>query len=210
MLRLISCIFVTIVCPFSWSQQSIEFTLDSDTLNEKYTIETLRFYVSSVEITYHDGTKFQEKNSVHLIDLEDANSWKWNLLDSKDADVKFVSFLLGTDSLTNVSGILEGDLDPIKGMYWAWNSGYINFKVEGFKREENSPFEFHIGGYLPPYQTVQRIELPVNTINQPMRIRLNLSQFLDQINLNEVREVMIPGPDAAALARQLSNCFTLE
>lgn len=210
MLRLFSCVCLMMTVPFTWSQQSVEFTLDSDSLSEKYAIETLRFYVSSLEINYVDGTKFQEKSSYHLIDFEEPNSWKWTVLDAIDTEVKSISFLLGTDSLTNVSGILEGDLDPIKGMYWAWNSGYINFKVEGSKHAENSPFEFHIGGYLPPYQTVQRIVLQVKTINQPMRIRLSLCQFLDQINLNEFHEVMIPGPEAANLARQLSSYFTVE
>lgn len=26
---------------------------------------------------------------------------------------------------------MDGDLDPLNGMYWAWNSGYINMKIEG-------------------------------------------------------------------------------
>ena len=42
-----------------------------------------------------------------------------------------LKFQLGIDSLTNVSGAMGGDLDPTKGMYWTWQSGYINMKIEG-------------------------------------------------------------------------------
>jgi len=35
------------------------------------------------------------------------------------------------DSLANVSGAMSNDLDATKGMYWSWQSGFINLKIEG-------------------------------------------------------------------------------
>ena len=82
-------------------------------------------------------------------------------------NIKSISFCIGIDSLASVSGALSGDLDPSNGMYWAWQSGYINMKIEGTssscKTRKNS-FNFHIGGYLKPYNAIKKIEIPINKI----------------------------------------------
>ena len=75
-----------------------------------------------------------------------------------------IKFNLGIDSLTNVSGVMGGDLDPTKGMYWTWQSGYINFKMEGSSAvcpTRNHEFQFHIGGYQDPFYAMQTLELEV-------------------------------------------------
>ena len=105
-------------------------------------ITTLRFYISDLTI-YSDGKVWNDPNKFHLIDLEDSISLIVHGIPEK---VDSLSFEIGIDSLTNVSGILEGPLDPINGMYWAWNSGYINFKLEGKSsrpKTANQQFEYH-------------------------------------------------------------------
>jgi len=74
--------------------------------------------------------------------------------------------LIGTDSITNVSGALDGDLDPIKGMYWAWNSGCINFKLEGTRviSGKKTPFEYHIGGYNGPQATAMKKSIKIDQL----------------------------------------------
>lgn len=211
MVRLICCIGITLMAPFTWAQRSIEFSLDSDSLSEKYAIETLRFYVSNIQLHGSNGTHFQEENSYHLIDLEDVDSWSIHFPDAKfNVQLDSISFTIGTDSLTNVSGILEGDLDPIKGMYWAWNSGYINFKVEGTNRETKTDFEYHLGGYLPPFATARVCTLPISDLGESIKIKLHLIRFLEGIDMNERKEVMIPGPEAVELSDLLKRCFTVE
>ena len=42
-----------------------------------------------------------------------------------------LSFLLGVDSMHNVSGAQTGALDPANDMFWTWNSGYVMAKMEG-------------------------------------------------------------------------------
>ena len=193
------------------AQRFIEIKLDKDSLQDEYTIHTLRFYLSKFRFHVSDDAWYDEENSYHLIDLDDPDSWKIQL--SKEiskSSIDSISFLIGIDSLTNVAGILDGDLDPIKGMYWAWNSGYINFKVEGDKRSTKSNFEYHLGGYLPPFPTVRQVKLARNPKNRKLIIHLNLKQFLDQIEIGELNEVMMPGPEAVALSDKLSNCFSLE
>jgi hypothetical protein len=41
-------------------------------------------------------------------------------------NITAIKFLLGVDSLKNVSGIQTGALDPAKGMFWTWNTGLCN------------------------------------------------------------------------------------
>ncbi|MFK7785826.1 MAG: MbnP family protein [Crocinitomicaceae bacterium] len=193
------------------AQRSLELEWNEDGLEESYEISTLRFYLSTIEFHTSNGVWHTEENSVHLVDLEDADSWKIPLpKDLVKSSIDSVSFLLGIDSVTNVSGILEGDLDPIKGMYWAWNSGYINFKVEGKANKTESHFEYHLGGYLPPFATARKVILARNAKRKKIVLQLNLKQFLDTVNMKELNEVMIPGPEAVLLSDQLTNCFSLE
>jgi hypothetical protein len=50
--------------------------------------------------------------------------------------MKFVLILIllgatNTIAQKDVSGAIDGDLDPILGMYCTWSSVYTNFKLEG-------------------------------------------------------------------------------
>ncbi len=209
MIRSLLCLLF-LVAYSSNAQDRIEIQFDSHQFAEMYEIETLRFYISNIELHGKNETHFKEENSYHLVDLEEPESWVIRYPNAKfNVQLDSISFLIGTDSLANVSGILEGDLDPIKGMYWAWNSGYINFKVEGKKRDSNTHFEYHLGGYLPPHATSRKLTFPINT-DEVILIKLNLSQFLDQIDMQLLNEVMIPGADAVQLSNQLSNYFSIE
>ena len=133
---------------------------------------------------------------------------KW-ILDSVETDFDKIKFQLGLDSFTNVSGALTGDLDPTKGMYWTWQSGYINLKIEGFfinSNEGNKIFEYHLGGYLPPFQTIQHISMLSNS-KKEMKIVLDFNSFFLSSKTEYKARVMSPGENAQALSRLLVNCF---
>jgi hypothetical protein len=175
-------------------------------------ITQLKFYISDIHVTYDDNTLFSDKNS-HLIDFEKPNTCFLNLTKNYNQKISRVNFTIGVDSLISVSGALSGDLDPSNGMYWAWQSGYINMKIEGTslscKTRKNS-FNFHIGGYLKPYKALQIIEIPVNTIQNQINLTLDLEQFFSEINLKEINSVMIPGNKAMELANLSSKMFYIE
>ena len=129
-------------------------------LNDSIKIETLKFYISDFELLENKKIIYSDKKRYHLLDFENENSM--NILTSKITigNYNVAKFMLGIDSATNVSGAMGGDLDPTKGMYWTWQSGYINIKLEGKSkvcRTRNHEFQFHIGGYLPPHKTIQEI-----------------------------------------------------
>ena len=118
-------------------------------------------------------------------------------------------FLLGVDSLTNVSGAFGGDLDPIKGMYWAWNSGYINLKLEGTSPGSPYPshgFELHLGGYLPPNATAQRVVLP-EPGSEGVVVRVDILPLLEAADVRTKCNVMSPGDAAVRLSRVAATMF---
>jgi hypothetical protein len=191
------------------------------TLNKKYLTEnkdtvaiaTFRCYISNIEIQYADHTVFKEKNSYHLLDLDTPNSLLIPITKKNDKVISKLIFNVGIDSLTNTSGALNGDLDPIKGMYWAWQSGYINMKMEGTSsscKTRKNEFQFHIGGYLQPYYAVRKLELVCDKKATQLSIAIDLNDFFSNIKLSETNSIMIPGKQAMQLADYSTKMFRLE
>ena len=82
---------------------------------------------------------------------------------------KAIGFLLGVDSLHNVSGAQSGALDPAKDMFWTWNTGYVMAKLEGQSPAStivNRKYEYHIGGFAGRYNVLKKIELALG--NEPV------------------------------------------
>lgn len=102
-------------------------------LNSKDSIqlETLKIYISELSILNDKNVIWKEQNSFHLIDFSHPSTLLLILKLPSYQSFNKLKFNLGIDSLTNVSGAMGGDLDPTNGMYWTWQSGYINFKLEG-------------------------------------------------------------------------------
>ena len=76
--------------------------------------ETLKFYISGVELVSNDQSTWREENSFHLVDASDEKSLSILLHSIPNISFKQIKFNLGIDSATNVSGVMGGDLDPTK------------------------------------------------------------------------------------------------
>ena len=179
---------------------------------ESIQFETLKFYISNLRFNLNNENTFIEKNSFHLIDMEDRNSLHVSVPDSLNGSISNLSFNLGIDSTTNVSGAMGGDLDPTKGMYWTWQNGYINFKLEGKStlcKTRNNEFQFHIGGYMNPFTTLQKIELPINKVGS-CTIVFDLEQLMDKIDLSILNHVMSPQLDAVEISKKIVTAFSIE
>jgi RNA polymerase subunit RPABC4/transcription elongation factor Spt4 len=179
----------------------------STTVHDSIYLNTLRFYVSKV-CFYKNGKKvFQEKQSFHLLDWED----KMNCSLRSNAEFDAISFCIGVDSVTNVSGALGGDLDPTKGMYWTWQSGYINFKIEGscaVCNTRNHTFQWHVGGYRFPDATIQEVQLACNN-QKEIVVAVDLKKLFELSNIAEQPEVMSPGKKAVQLSANFKTCFSM-
>jgi len=119
--------------------------------DEPYSVSAFKFYVCKFDLINTDsGTVYHiNPDKYFLIDAADSTTWSVKL-----ASVPFrynrISFLIGVDSIRNVSGAQTGALDPAKGMFWTWNNGYIMAKLEGnspLSSLTNNKIEYHIGGF---------------------------------------------------------------
>jgi hypothetical protein len=176
------------------------------------TVTKMKFYLSNVVLELEDGTQYKENNSVHLVDAETLSSLEFHLKNAPDLKIKKIRFDIGIDSLTSVSENFDSDLDPALGMYWAWNTGYINMKLEGKSSSctnVKKEFQFHIGGYLPKQNALRKIELEVAE-SQNIIINVELDRWLDALSLKETNSIMIPGEKAIAMARIYKNMFLID
>ncbi len=172
------------------------------------TVSQFRFYAGEF-VFLRKGEVISRNTDVHLIDAAEPASLTVDLDLTAAATGDSISFLLGVDSLTNVSGAFGGDLDPVKGMYWTWNSGYINVKLEGSSPMSPYPshgFELHLGGYLPPHATVQRVVLPVSGTG-PWTVSVDVAQLLIAADVHTRCNVMSPGEQAVRLSRVAAHMF---
>ena len=180
--------------------------------NHKIKFELLKFYISKVALMQSNQIVWQEEESFHLIDFDESDSNALCLNIPDDIEFNAIQFNLGIDSLTNVSGALGGDLDPTKGMYWTWQNGYVNFKLQGTSDLCSNPkneFEFHLGGYLKPFNNLQHIKLMIPNSNQ-FGIVFNMEQFILGLDLINVNHIMSPSASAVEHAQKAAKCFSIK
>jgi hypothetical protein len=167
-------------------------------------ITTFRFYTGNF-LFYHDGLLIQADSNYHLIDMTGKTSESLSFPEINNSEINSVSFTLGVDSATQMKGALNGDLDPVKGMYWTWQSGYIDFKIEGTDSKGNQNIELHIGGYTAPYATQSTVVLKSASAN--IRCNIMLKELLNKLN-GQTKKVMSPGIKASHIADLFSAVFT--
>jgi hypothetical protein len=158
-----------------------------------------------------DKNKRKSIGEVHLFDLEN-NITIYDTSTDK-INIEKIGFLLGIDSLTNVSGANQGDLDPTKGMFWTWQSGYINIKIEGdLLREDGSleTFRYHLGGYRHPFVASKNLLFDVKNMSNKINLIVNLSTFIRFAMELGVNNIMSPGYKAKELTELFANVIGIE
>lgn len=138
---------------------------------ETYSINKFKYYISNVAMQTSSGY-ISEKESCYLINQVDSASLSFSF-PLPAGTYNSLSFLLGVDSLHNVSGAQTDALDPVNDMFWTWNSGYVMAKMEGASSASsfNNVFEFHIGGFAGVNNVLKNIKLKL--VPQPLLITEN-------------------------------------
>jgi hypothetical protein len=170
---------------------------------------TLKFYISGLTLSQNGKTVWHEENSVHLIDIENSKSLVFFLSIPSKLKYTQIVFQLGIDSTTNTSGAMGGDLDPTKGMYWAWQSGYINFKLEGTSnlcQTIKNEFQFHLGGYAKPYNSLTKVCLEFSPTSSKT-ISIDLKKLVSDIDFKNHNHVMSPSIESVTLSKKLAKIF---
>lgn len=173
------------------------------TIQDSLSIETFKFYLHDIQL-FNRKKLVASQQKHQLMDAENPESFVW--LNEPLPDFDSLAFCFGTDSLVNTSGVMGDDLDPTNGMYWAWQSGYINLKVEGYSpvcNSRNHKFQYHIGGFQGDDNTIRRVGMA----RQAGIIRLDLQAFLMQMDLIKRPEIMQPCSAASEAASDFCRAF---
>ena len=208
-------ILVLLCCTFLYSNAAAQtrkatFFLQTDfdqfLQTDSIKISKCAIYLTNFKFYNQTQLVFVDTNQAHLIDLLDPNPIQFNI--PKNQVYNRVEFNIGVDSSTSVAGILTGDLDPRMGMYWAWQSGYINFKLEGvLNTKVQQPFQYHIGGYAGKLNAIQTNSFEVYPNNKYI-LSFNFMPMLQYALAQKQFELMSPQLKAVQLAKLLSENAT--
>ncbi len=190
--------------------------------NETFTISKLKYYISNVSLQTTDKKNNIEKNSYHLINEEDSETRSYSFL-INPGNYETISFLIGVDSIKNVSGAQTDALDPLNGMFWTWNTGYIMFKMEGISEQStsiNKKIEYHIGGFTGTYNVLREIKLNLKKYSVSLK-KETLTEIIihadidkiwngsNQLTTKQTPVCTTPGVLAASIADNYATAFKI-
>jgi hypothetical protein len=164
------------------------FQLNDSTLVQ---IEQFKFYIEGIN---------QPQQFIQLIDASDESTWQWKGPTS--------ALQVGIQATLQTSGNFTGALDPINGMYWAWNTGFISVKCVGsyihIPSKIKQQFEYHLGGYKPPFECIKEIQ------GSGAILACDLSTWFNAIwqSDNKNRIIMQPSSASRAIFDQFTASFS--
>lgn len=186
--------------------------------NEPFTIQKFRYYISNIILIDDEQKQYNFPEQYFLID--EANSASKTIqLQTNVRHLKQIQFLLGVDSIKNVTGVQEGTLDPMKGMFWTWKSGYIFAKLEGQSDSSHLPshyFTYHIGGINQNENALRVVQLNIPaTYNQSKKIihiDADILQWFSSVHPIKIASTGYchqPGMLSVAIADNYSKMFSI-
>ncbi len=122
---------------------------------DEWSAERLRYYLSNFRLRHSDGGWFanpqreQDSQGYFLVDEADAASRRFAIGPVPAGSYSGIEFLVGVDPKRNGAGAQNGTLDPARGMFWTWNTGYIFFLFEGHSPQSSDAehaLTWHVGG----------------------------------------------------------------
>lgn len=171
-------------------------------LGQSYTVSNLKYYISNIQLTTESGKELTDSD-YYLIREDDSASMNITLPHIPIGHYTRLTFSIGVDSLHNCSGAQSDALDPVNGMFWTWNTGYIFFKLEGKSSASKNPgsiYEYHIGGYKAPANCIRSVSIDLTGISLMPVIVLPPDTFH--------RELKITGIDISADISKFMNAAT--
>lgn len=193
--------------------------------NESFVVTNFKFYIRGIRLSNTATGKAFEiaADKYFLVDFRDSLSTlvKVGMVPST---YNRLSFIVGIDSTRNVSGAQTDALDPAKGMFWAWSTGYIFAKFEGTSPSAVTPgnrFNYHIGGFktgenvnkeiqlLFPYGTAVNMQDGKSSTIEVTADAYDWFSTPHDIKLSKLNSIMMPGTDAMMVADNYSKMFTV-
>lgn len=184
--------------------------------NEELTFTKLKYYLGNILLTYNNGKTYTDLIRYHLIDFEKSETMLLVLNNIPEGTIKNIGFSIGVDSLTNSNGLMDGDLDPLKGMYWSWSSGFINFKLEGTcsNCSTEKKFAYHIGGFIAPNESFQTTSIPVEkkvtATEMNLEITIDIGTLFIENKISTLSKIMSPSIKSKQFSEQLPQIFSIK
>lgn len=191
----------------------------TNSFGEPIVITRFKYYISHVSVVGAGQKEKELSGKTFLIDEADPNS-KTLVFTTDITAPHTLSFVIGVDSPLNVSGVQTGALDPLHGMFWTWNSGYIFAKLEGKSDSSHAPahlVNWDVGGFRSPNNASRKIQLtlPVDltTASDPVIvIDADLLKWFNAQHTIKIAQSPLchqPGRLAMQLADNYSRMFTI-
>ncbi len=189
---------------------------------DTFTVSKFNYYISNVKMANTNSSVYTENESYHLLQHDNNSTMSFDLATVPYGNYNQLTFMLGVDSTHNVSGAQGGALDPLNGMFWTWNTGYIMLKFEGNSPQSTGPgglVQIHCGGFTGANSVVRTITLTLpNTItvgkNATPHVHidadvLKMLKSPNQINFATTNLVMTPGVEAKQIADNYAGMFSI-
>ncbi len=166
---------------------------------QRYQIDLLKFYISDVALVRSDGTEVRVDGLVLAEFKREAPTQGVTVMkmDVPAGQYRGIRFNVGVPRELNHldASTQQLPLGVNSGMYWAWNPGYIFYRLEGtaLLPGGNQKWVIHMG--------TDAFRLPVRVQDlQTRRVLINVPQTGGSITLNlDVAAAFQPGPSAAFL-----------
>ncbi|MCD6066259.1 MAG: hypothetical protein K0S33_1085 [Bacteroidetes bacterium] len=188
---------------------------------DKIGVGAYKYYISNVKLLRANGTWYSEPESYHLVDQDTVSSRSISISNVPEGNYTGIRFMIGVDSARNVSGIQSGDLDPGKGMFWTWSTGYIMAKVEGTSNYAPfNTFAIHIGGFQGPNSALRTAQPSFNGVSAhvsethttTIRLKNDLTEWFktpNAIDLTTTNNVTMVNATSKMIADNYADMFSV-
>jgi hypothetical protein len=188
---------------------------------DTFKVSKFNYYISNIRMQKSDGSYYGFEG-YHLIHEDLGSSKHFHLESVSTGTYKSISFVIGVDSIKNVTGAQTGDLDPALGMFWTWSTGYIMAKLEGTSPKSTATdktFQYHIGGFSGANSGLRVVTLDLSA--NPMEVKTGKESSVaikadvlkwfspNVINIATTNSVMMVSTTSKQIADNYANMFSV-
>lgn len=153
-----------------------------NSFGETFTVNKFKYYISKIVLVDADAKYYAFPNNYYLIDEADSAS-KTITLTTSATCINDLQFIIGVDSIKNVTGVQTGALDPINSMFWTWNSGYVFAKLEGVSKAAKvagNLFSWHVGGFRYNENALRVVRINIGNNVKTKNLVINIATDINQ------------------------------
>lgn len=128
---------------------SVKYVTDS---KDTFTVNIFSYYISNLVFHTEGGSHYAELNSIHRIDQKDPNTFSFTVTDVPPGVYDSVTLMIGLDEKFQTAE-QRGPLDPVHGMFWNTEWGYMAARLEGTSPQslDTGRIKYQVGGYKGLY-----------------------------------------------------------